>query len=85
MHFRRRGAATQLVKWGVEKADELDMTSLLDAAPVEKVLYERLGFVVQEEFVMNFSKENPGAVWEKLEKECLPHVTLLMIRSKEGV
>ncbi|KAF7858918.1 hypothetical protein EAF04_008959 [Stromatinia cepivora] len=38
--FRRRGAATQLVKWGIEKADELDMICLLDAAPVEKVLYE---------------------------------------------
>lgn len=83
--FRRRGAGTQLVQWGIEKADELDMISLLDATPLGKPLYERLGFVAQEKFVVNFSKENPADVWKDLERRCLPHITWLMIRSKDSV
>jgi GNAT superfamily N-acetyltransferase len=42
--YRRRGLASQLMNWGVERADEDGLALYLDAAPMAKALYEKFGF-----------------------------------------
>ncbi|KAI7530586.1 hypothetical protein KC331_g14583 [Hortaea werneckii] len=40
----RRGAATQLVRWGCEQADKLGVAMCLESTPTGLKLYERFGF-----------------------------------------
>jgi ribosomal protein S18 acetylase RimI-like enzyme len=42
--YRRRGLASILVKWGIERADENRKTIILDASPSGFPLYKTLGF-----------------------------------------
>ncbi|KAF2120754.1 hypothetical protein BDV96DRAFT_274845 [Lophiotrema nucula] len=42
----RRGAASMLLKWGLDMADELGLETYLDTTPVARRLYERSGFVL---------------------------------------
>ncbi|CAG8962084.1 hypothetical protein HYFRA_00005127 [Hymenoscyphus fraxineus] len=39
-----KGAASMLLKWGLEKADEAGLESYLEASPKGKSLYEKMGF-----------------------------------------
>jgi len=43
--FRRRGAASQLVRLGLERADQEGKLVILDASPQGFPLYKGLGFV----------------------------------------
>ncbi|RMY73871.1 hypothetical protein D0863_03599 [Hortaea werneckii] len=40
----RRGAATQLLRWGCEQADKLGVAMCLESTPTGLKLYERFGF-----------------------------------------
>ena len=42
--YRRRGLASILVKWGIERADNNQKTIILDASPSGFPLYKTLGF-----------------------------------------
>ncbi|KAF1995860.1 hypothetical protein P154DRAFT_525963 [Amniculicola lignicola CBS 123094] len=44
----RRGAGSMIVKWGVEKADELNIETYLNSSKIARPLYERHGFVLVE-------------------------------------
>jgi ribosomal protein S18 acetylase RimI-like enzyme len=47
--FSGRGIATQLVQWGINKAEEDNVPAFLEASPAALGLYKRLGFVVVRE------------------------------------
>jgi ribosomal protein S18 acetylase RimI-like enzyme len=47
--FSGRGIATQLVQWGIDKAEEDKIPAFLEATPAALGLYKRLGFVVVKE------------------------------------
>jgi GNAT superfamily N-acetyltransferase len=42
--YRRRGAATMIVKWGLDRADELGIPAILEATDEGKLVYEKVGF-----------------------------------------
>jgi len=44
--FAGRGIATQLVQWGIDKAEEDNIPAFLESTPAAVSLYKRLGFAV---------------------------------------
>ncbi|EUC38593.1 hypothetical protein COCCADRAFT_32253 [Bipolaris zeicola 26-R-13] len=52
----RKGAGSMLLKWGLSKADELGLPGFLEASPMGKPLYERMGFRTQETMVFDLTK-----------------------------
>lgn len=52
----------------------------MDASGDGKALYEHYGFVAKEQVTIKFTKEDPGSLWETLEKLALPHVFWPMSR-----
>jgi len=48
--YQRRGAASMLVQWGLDKADEIGGEAYLEATDVGKQVYEKLGFVALEQY-----------------------------------
>ncbi|OCL15025.1 acyl-CoA N-acyltransferase [Glonium stellatum] len=50
---QRRGAASMLVQWGVDKADEMGVETYLDSSIIARPLYERFGFEVVKEVIFD--------------------------------
>ncbi|KAK5016299.1 hypothetical protein LTR39_002154 [Cryomyces antarcticus] len=46
--YQRRGAGTQLVRWGCRRADELGIPAFVEATATGTRLYEQNGFIVTE-------------------------------------
>lgn len=42
--FRRRGAASMLVAWGCDLADQIGVAAYIDASKEGAVVYEKFGF-----------------------------------------
>lgn len=78
--FRKRGAGSQLLDWGVRRVDEQGLPAYIDAAVDGKGLYESFGFAAGAEIVINFSKPHSGVLWKQLEEKCLPHSFWPMFR-----
>jgi GNAT superfamily N-acetyltransferase len=49
--YQRRGAGTKLVKWGVDRADEMGVEAFLEATRFGRHMYEQNGFRVMEHFI----------------------------------
>lgn len=49
---QHRGAGSKLVKWGVDRADEMGGEAFLEATPFGRHMYEQNGFQVMEEIVI---------------------------------
>lgn len=47
-----RGAAGQMIRWGLQRADGLEVPCYLEANVVARPIYERYGFRVVGEFAM---------------------------------
>jgi len=55
--YRRQGIATQLTKTAIDYLQDLDCTkAVLHASPFGKPVYESLGFVSNNEMVLDFKK-----------------------------
>jgi GNAT superfamily N-acetyltransferase len=67
--YRNRGVGSTLLKWGTEKADELDVEFWLDATPLGKPLYEKHGFEVVKRNPLVPKTEFPDEKWRKIEAE----------------
>lgn len=52
----RRGAGSLLVRWGCEKADEVNAQAYLDASPIGAPLYARHGFVALPEVALDLRR-----------------------------
>lgn len=89
LEHRRKGVANLFLKWGLNRADELDLGTWLDASELGQPVYEKLGFHSH-----NLNKVSPvipasytaeqKAEWEKLEKEILPVCAMMMWRPVGG-
>lgn len=42
--YQKRGAASMLIKWGLQRADELNLPVYLESSPVAHDFYEKHGF-----------------------------------------
>jgi hypothetical protein len=73
--FQGKGAAGMLLRWGLEKADGEGAESYLEASPEGKPIYERFGFVAQEELVVDL--EGKGLEEKK-------YVEVFMVRPAQG-
>jgi len=54
--YQRRGVGDMLVKWGIEKADKVQLPSFLEASEVGKGLYLKNGFEAVNEEIFDLSK-----------------------------
>lgn len=64
--WRRRGAATAIVQWGIDQCKELGIPAYLEASPEGKPVYERLGFETVEDVVQWVGEEKsvfPAMMW----------------------
>lgn len=59
--FHRRGAGSQLLKWGIEQADKHGVLMCLEATPAGLSLYKRYGF--EEKDVIKADMKQFG--WDK--------------------
>lgn len=76
--YQGKGAGGQLIKWGLEKADEEGTETYLEASPHGKPIYERYGFREVDRLVVNFEKEVLG------EKEFVEVFMLRPITAQKG-
>ncbi|MCJ1310747.1 RNA polymerase II transcription factor B 52 kDa subunit [Agyrium rufum] len=74
---RKRGAGSLLVRWGVEKADELGLDSFVEATNSCTSLYERHGFVASDSFNIKTERDDASEDWMKLVKELSIEYTFL--------
>ncbi|KAF4635646.1 hypothetical protein G7Y89_g2446 [Cudoniella acicularis] len=71
--YRRQGAATMLMEWGVKKADELDLECFLDSTPIGVPLYKNFGFLAIDDTSLDMTITNPSDEWKEWEKKILPY------------
>ncbi|KAL8687268.1 MAG: hypothetical protein Q9218_006507 [Villophora microphyllina] len=71
--WRRRGAGSMLVNWGVQKANELKLDTFIEAAEPGIPLYLKHGFEVNDYHWIDPKLENPSEQWKEL-KEKLPPI-----------
>ena len=67
--YRRKGIGAMLVKWGSEQAKHRGVEFWLNATPVGKPLYEKLGFQLVERNPLVPKTDNPDDVWRATERE----------------
>lgn len=69
--FRRRGAATQLCRWGLSLAARQRVYTTVLASPMGKKLYEELGFELNGSFIIRVEGEKEKLKVWALTKENL--------------
>ena len=58
--YRRRGAATQLLQWGIERSKQEGVPIYLESTVEAGPLYEGLGFVLKGVIPLEFLREETG-------------------------
>ena len=81
---RRRGAGSLLLNWGVQKADELDLETFIEAAQPGIPLYLSHGFKEVEEYWIDPKVEEPSEEWKQLKARIPPIPWMFMWRPKQG-
>lgn len=64
--WRRKGAATACVQWGLDLCKELGIMAYLEASPAGAPVYEKLGFGVVDQIESEFDGEvsvSPAMIW----------------------
>lgn len=72
--YQGRGAAGQLLRWGVERADEEATECYLEASPEGKPIYGRFGFGERDRLVVELEGKGEGPLSEK------EYVEVFMVR-----
>lgn len=67
--FRRRGAASLALQWGIEKADEMNVRAFIEASVNGAQLYEKFGFVTTDVVDLKKEDKNGDTEWEELALE----------------
>ncbi|GLA01933.1 hypothetical protein AnigIFM60653_001224 [Aspergillus niger] len=82
--YRRRGVGNMLMEWGVQKAEEKNLESYIDATEIGRELYSKWGFVEgrQREFTLASFPETPKR--NELNELLLPFVWWPMYRPVGG-
>ncbi|KAI4266606.1 MAG: hypothetical protein L6R38_008649 [Xanthoria sp. 2 TBL-2021] len=81
---RRRGAGSLLLNWGIQKADELDLETFIEAARPGIPLYSSHGFREVEEYWIDPKVEEPSEEWKQLKEKIPPIPWTFMWRPKQG-
>ncbi|KAF1976795.1 acyl-CoA N-acyltransferase [Bimuria novae-zelandiae CBS 107.79] len=81
--YRRKGIGAMLVQWGIDMAKELGVEFWLDASPVGKPLYEKMGFELVERVPLVPKTEVPDEVWNTTAQKFKDVVVWTMWRPKE--
>ena len=63
--YQGRGAAGQLLRWGLERADQDETVAFLEASPAGKPVYERFGFRERDRLVVNLEGKGKGLPGEE--------------------
>ncbi|KAI2602615.1 hypothetical protein GGR54DRAFT_623639 [Hypoxylon sp. NC1633] len=66
---RKRGAASLMLKWGTDKADELGMEAFVESTEMARSLYEAHGFYVVDDLNMDAQLENPSKEFTAMREE----------------
>ena len=67
---QRRGAASLMVQWGADKADELDCDAYMEATLYGRHLYEKHGFVYTGTHqIKKQEREGVDEEWERMERK----------------
>lgn len=61
--YQGKGAGSQLMRWGLKKADEHGLEAFLEASPEAVPLYERLGFKEADRTDTFIKNERVDGVW----------------------
>lgn len=61
--YRNRGVGRMLVEWGLAKADELGLESLIEASPLGRWLYEKYDYRFMMAIAMDTEHPNASAEW----------------------
>jgi hypothetical protein len=72
-----------LVEWGIEKAKELNVEFWLNATPIGKPLYEKLGFELVGRNPLVPKTEKPDDTWKETEEKFRDIVFYTMYLPKE--
>ncbi|KAF2815720.1 acyl-CoA N-acyltransferase [Mytilinidion resinicola] len=75
---RRKGIGRMLINWGVKKADEMGVETVIESVPYAVPAYEHCGFECVEEVPLDFAIPNPSEKWEEWQRE--DHRAYLMWR-----
>jgi len=81
---RRRGAASLMLQWGVDKAKELNCDMFVEASWHGGQVYQKFGFLHVDEYWTRRVDPEPDEEWKMLE-ETYPFTATWMWRPKQGV
>jgi hypothetical protein len=60
-----------LIRWGTEKADQLQLESVIGATPFAREAYEKCGFGCVEVINVDLNVSNPSEKWKQYQGEDL--------------
>ena len=72
-----------MVQWGVDKADELNCDSFIEASWQGRQVYEKFGFMYTDEYRTRRTDPEPDEAWKELEEKH-PFMARWMWRPKQG-
>jgi GNAT superfamily N-acetyltransferase len=73
--YRRHGAATMLVRWGTDRADEEDVFCGVEASVMGSPLYEALGFRPLEKKVVHVPGDSDSLPYDVMRRDPEPTET----------
>jgi hypothetical protein len=79
--YRRRGVAALMVQWGIDRANEMDCETFIEAGVEGRLLYRNFGLVDVEKLSTPRPEKEMDEAWEKLE-EMYPFEATWMWRPK---
>ncbi|KAF2740755.1 hypothetical protein EJ04DRAFT_548281 [Polyplosphaeria fusca] len=68
---RLQGIGGMLLQWGVAKADELELETVVKSVPFAVPMYKRRGFGAVEQIDIDFSVPEPSEKWKDYQSEDL--------------
>ncbi|KAH7311273.1 acyl-CoA N-acyltransferase [Stachybotrys elegans] len=63
--YRCQGIGSRLLKWGIDKADDMAVEMFLDSTSEGKPLYEKHNFHVVQKNVISPQTDNPDEAWKE--------------------
>lgn len=68
---RNRGAGRMLIRWGIKKADELGVETVVSSLPSARGAYEKCGLGTIEVIPPDVEAESPSDRWKELQSDDL--------------
>lgn len=78
--LRGKGLGSQLISWGLARADEMKIITVVEAVPFSVPIYQKAGFKTADEETSTTAwkgDEQPSEKWKKMEKEWAHHILFM--------